>query len=448
MRSAAILLLIVALFTGFCIAYNKATPYRQPGVLFFQRGPDGPLQAPDIGAPDERQHANYVAWMARGEGPKKLPEFGDPTLGELYQAHQPPLYYAIAAGWSNALRINPEDTSGGFNLRLLNTALGVLLILGIYGFVRTGFNREEPALAAAAAAAFLPMNIALHSAVTNDPLLYLLITFGLWSAAHGIRNGWNTGGALLFALIAGAALWTKTTGLLLLPIGFIAGFLSAKKKGQGLTFALIASLLPLAIASPWLARNIQLYGDPFGLTAFNASFAGSPQASLFINELGAQTYWLNWVSWTTFRSLIGIFGYMDIPIAFEHGRQASDTVYRLALAVLALLTIAGLLGWTKEQSSQADKKKAGQFALITGAALLISAVFFVRFNMQFYQAQARYLMIAIAPMAALWGSGAATLLGKRNAYAWLVVTLVFGTLALLGYLSLGPAFDLRATTAL
>ncbi len=136
------------------------------------------------------------------------------------------------------------------------------------------------------------------------------------------------------------------------------------------------------------------------------------------------------------------------PSPFEHGRQASDTVYRLGLALLALLTIAGLLGWTKEQSSQADKRKAGKFALITGAALLISAVFFVRFNMQFYQAQARYLMIAIAPMAALWGSGAATLLGKRNAYAWLVVTLVFGTFALLGYLSLGPAFDLRVTTAL
>ena len=86
---------ILALFVGFCCAFSAATPYRQPGVMRYQRGPDGgPAQIPDVGAPDEAAHVAYVDHLLKGKGFPVLVA-GSPD----YEAHQPPLYYLAEAGW-------------------------------------------------------------------------------------------------------------------------------------------------------------------------------------------------------------------------------------------------------------------------------------------------------------------------------------------------------------
>jgi len=43
--------------------------------------------------------------------------------------------------------------------------------------------------------------------------------------------------------------------------------------------------------------------------------------------------------------------------------------------------------------------------LVCGVALLLVGLMFLRFNMTFYQAQARYLFTAIGPLAALFAAG-------------------------------------------
>ncbi len=64
------------------------TPYRSGGVLLGQRDPatGQPQQVSDVGAPDERQHANYTLKLVRGEGFPVL-DPNDPNLIENYQAH-------------------------------------------------------------------------------------------------------------------------------------------------------------------------------------------------------------------------------------------------------------------------------------------------------------------------------------------------------------------------
>ena len=91
MRALGIFVILL-LFVGGATAFNDATPYRTAGALMTQRNPETgqPATAPDIGAPDERQHANYVARMARGEGPAVLDQI-DPDLYVNYQAHQAPI---------------------------------------------------------------------------------------------------------------------------------------------------------------------------------------------------------------------------------------------------------------------------------------------------------------------------------------------------------------------
>ena len=89
--------LILFTFAVLASWYATTTPYRQPGHLMNQRGPDGrPAQIPDIGAPDDRQHANYIHHLLNTNSfPVLRPD--SPDLGETYQSHQPPLYYLLAA---------------------------------------------------------------------------------------------------------------------------------------------------------------------------------------------------------------------------------------------------------------------------------------------------------------------------------------------------------------
>src|SRR6185295_4224512 len=125
MRDWAPLAVVAVLFVACCVAFNSVTPYRKPGFLLHQRNPtDGrPVPVPDVGAPDERQHANYVKSLLDGKGFPVLKP-GDPNLYESYQAHQPPLYYALASAWCKAFGIDPT-AEGGTGLRLLNTLIGL-----------------------------------------------------------------------------------------------------------------------------------------------------------------------------------------------------------------------------------------------------------------------------------------------------------------------------------
>src|SRR5688572_11199607 len=156
MKDNRFLWVIVALHLGLAVAYAAITPYRQGGRLHFQGG----AYAADIGAPDERQHVNYVAHLVQGKG---FPVFNpkDPGLYESYQSHQPPLYYLIAAGVGKIVGASDfEDLLHGRDLRFLNALIGSLGIGGVYFFVWWGFRNQAAALAAAAFAALLPMNVA------------------------------------------------------------------------------------------------------------------------------------------------------------------------------------------------------------------------------------------------------------------------------------------------
>src|SRR5262245_25182303 len=63
---------ILAAYLALAVAYNRATPV---GV-----------------SPDELGHAEYIRYLVAHH---RLPVFGGPGLA--YEAHQPPLYYLLAA---------------------------------------------------------------------------------------------------------------------------------------------------------------------------------------------------------------------------------------------------------------------------------------------------------------------------------------------------------------
>ncbi|MES1227133.1 MAG: glycosyltransferase family 39 protein, partial [Armatimonadota bacterium] len=222
------LLIILALFVGLCCTFNAVTPYRQGGILLHQRDKDGkPASPKDIGAPDERQHAHYVAHLLAGKGfPVLVP--GSEDLYETYQSHQPPLYYVLEAGWCKVFNQDPTDPKSGFLPRFLNAIIGALTLWGVYCLAKWAELDETVALGATAFVGLIPMFIGLHAAVSNDPLLYCFCTWGLAYTVKALKGGGGLDLVICGACL-GLAILTKTTGLALAVVFGVAALLDWKK---------------------------------------------------------------------------------------------------------------------------------------------------------------------------------------------------------------------------
>lgn len=398
----------------FIVAFLFAvrTPYRQAGVLVHQ----GRQVAQDIGAPDERQHANYVNDLRSGKG---FPIFrpGSEDLYETYQAHQPPLYYILAAGYTSMFG---ESASSALPMRSLNFIIGALGVVGVYFLALWAYDRRDWATWACAFAALLPMNAALSSAVSNDPLLITLSTWSLATAILGLRSGWTSKRCLVLAILLGLALLTKTNAVALILPCLLA--LWGTKDKALVTFKLAAMTLTILMIAPWWIRNTQLYGDPLALAAFNQAFTGSAQAAPFIRELGAFGYWTGineyglGVGWWTLRSLLGAFGYMDIFLP--------SALYGV-FGVILLASCAGWALWAKQ-----DGRASNQANIVLGLFLLTVLALFLRFNSQYFQAQARYILPALGVLSIGVVIGTTKLAGRAQNLA--LGAVIGGLVAALG----------------
>ncbi len=427
----AILAFICFAFAVLSSLYIRETPYRTAGVLATNRG----APAQDIGAPDERQHANYILRLLAGEG---LPVFDvhDPQLYEHYQSHQPPAYYFVAAGVAKLTGATLDTPEGGSGVRYLSTIFGIMTILGVFFAARWGLQNDEIALAAAAFCGFMPMFVALNSAISNDPMLYCLCSWSLALCALMIRQGWCLRRSIALGVVVGIALLTNTTALALLPMVLVA-IVFSKKALTEIKYSWLSMVVPIVMVLPWWMRNQSLYGDPFAMGAFKQAFTGSAQASSFVEAFGAFGYWTNWVGWWTMRSFVGTFGYMDIFLP--------DTLYRLVWFGFVLL----LLGWaiqkSKEKAPETPDLKRTAFIWTAWSLFVVVLLLFVQFNMTYFQAQARYLYPAIASIATVAGTGATALFGRFRRLGWIALSVAL--LGLSAYVLIRLPDDFARRTA-
>ncbi len=414
--------------------FAAITPYRTPGLLLGQRDPQtGQFQqVPDVGAPDERQHANYTRRLMAGEGfPVLDPK--DPNLIENYQAHQPPLFYVLHAGWAKVVGADLEQPSDGLKARALNGLIGALTVLGAYMLGLWAFQRSDVGLIAAAFVALLPMNIALSGAVSNDPLLFCLSTWALALMAKGCVTGWDIKLGILLGAAVGLAIITKTTALALLPCLLLCLFIGPLKPPAKVVGVCLAALLVVCL--PWLVRNTSVYGDPFALQAFDQAFQNSPSRELMTQVATVQNpgkdpnlaYWMDWVGWWTARSFFGVFGYMDIFLNERGtpatGPNAPNSLYRMLLA-LGVLSIA-LWALALHRGEWKEHKR---MHWLLGVFLGIVLILFIRFNLQYFQGQARYLFPAIAVFGIRLGTGLLNMARGKFWPAFLTVVLILGAL--------------------
>ena len=417
--SRAILASLVALHLGLAFWFSASTPYRTPGIILSQ----GRAPAADIGAPDERQHANYVAGLVEGRG---YPVFrpGAIDAGERIEDHQAPLYYTLATAFAKVLGLDAETirSTAGKPLRFLNLLVGAFGVVGAYALGRWGFGRREIGLLAAAFVALLPMNLAMSGSVNNDPLLIALCTWALALAALGVREGWTRGLAVALGLTVGLAALTKTSALALLPMLALAAVMRRPTAGRLATVLALALALPF----PWWLRNQALYGDPFALRIFKEAFGRTAQASYFIAAYGVVGYLVNWVGWWTARSFIGAFGYMDIWL--DETRLPASAVPNALYRVMLALLFAAFVGWAMRFRA-ADRDERRIHSLGLALALVVGAQFLL-FDLQYFQSQARYLFPALGAFATGVAWGALTLSRGRWTLALAAVALPLLSVAL------------------
>lgn len=447
--AAALLAGLMAVHIVLAILYANLTPYRTPGYLFVTRSrPNQPVS--DIGAPDERQHANYVLELLAGRG---LPRYQvnipdpehpgqttrNPNLGEIYEFHQAPLFYILDAGFGKLVGVDAtsgQDAHEGIRLRYLNALFGALTVLSVYFLGLWGLRRRDIAFVGAAIAALLPMNVALSGAISNDPLLFALCTWTLAVCARGIHEGWTRKGALAIGVLVGLALLTKATALLLLPVVAFAFLLKRPEPVK----AVIAFATALLLALPWWLRNQQLYGDPLGLKAFQELFAAAPKAGDLMAAFGVVGYWISFVGWWTARSFFGVFGYMDIFLNDKGyaDSEGPNALYRILLA-FTILAVCGFFVAVRRGVDQ----KTSRVHWLNAVMLALVTLMFLRYNYSFFQGQARYFFPAIGPIAL--GLALGTLYWAKNRTRLVIGAVVAGLLVLNAYaiLRLPAEFEKR-----
>jgi 4-amino-4-deoxy-L-arabinose transferase-like glycosyltransferase len=415
-KSTILLAALIIAHMVLAVWFAAITPYRTKGYeLAINPETLQQIEMGDIGAPDELQHSNYVRNLMRtGQFPVLNPK--DPDLYQNYQSHQPPLYYVLAAAWSKLTIANPDlgSQQDGFKLRFLNIIFGALTVLGTYRLARAVKASESTALLAAMIPALLPMNLALSGAMSNDPLLFALIAWCLVMIAKGVTDGWDTKTAITAGVLAGLAALTKTTAISLFAALFFAAAAGYVFKREGKRAGpWIAIEVGLAIAAPWWIRNLGVYGDPFAMNAFTASFGGTTQAADMQDSVGVPQYWVKLVGLFVARSFIGTFGYMNIWLSSTGGLEGKMQVYDVALLILFVGAVAGLF---KVRTNSAA-------SIVLGLYTLTIFVLFVRFNMQYFQAQARYLYPALAPISVLIAAGWSSIDRNKKGFAVLALSI-------------------------
>ncbi|HEY4691645.1 MAG TPA: glycosyltransferase family 39 protein [Anaerolineae bacterium] len=243
-------------------------------------------------------------------------------------------------------------------VRLLSVLMGAATVWLTYRIALELFPKHEwLALSAAAVNAFTPMFVFISGAVNNDNLAMMLCSLALLLIAKRLREsvlsmdegrrtkdqgrirpssfvlrrywGYRMGRWLPLGIVLGLAALTKTSALGLLLITALAVSIVAWKRRSWAEFfaGALATVIPvLLIAGWWYVRNIQLYGDVTGLSAF-IEVLGQRAAPASLGQLWGER-------WGFMLSYWGLFGGVNVPL--------DEWVYHI-LNALAWLALIGLV---------------------------------------------------------------------------------------------------------
>ena len=346
------------------------------------------LLTPLLFAPDETGHALYVHEAAHGSFPVNSRDWYWATRTGADEFFQPPLYYAVAGGLYHVLL--PWGTGALYGVRLLNVVLGVAVAVVTWHICRAAFpERRRVAVWATAFVSLLPTFIGDSSAINNDVLCTLEVGLGTLILVRALRRGelhWRD--AAMLSLALGATLWTKTSGLVLVPAVLATGALLASHHRAALLRAGVAVAVGIGLVLPWwIGRNLRAYGD---LLAVGANY---PKWSAPFGDKLREAV-LSFAE-TFFAAFGRTYELRPLPIV-------SWLLGALAVALVLLAAVRGV------RSNRRDRDAT----IVLGVECLAAFASAMVFALDAHQPQGRYMFYALPAIATLIAVGGGELAGR------------------------------------
>jgi hypothetical protein len=364
-------------------------------------------------------------------------------------------------------------------VRLMSLLMGMVTVYLTYRIAHSAMpDRPEVALGAAAVNAFLPMFLFISGSVNNDNLAIMLASLALFimisivfrndqkGLGKSIPGRWYLITSwIILGVVIGLALLTKEGTIGLLPIAWGTCFVVAwmEKEGnenpsfgrtarwlllillQSIGYFLIVLLPVILIAGWWYWRNVQLYGDWLGWSAFIAVL-GERAHPASITQLWGERRGFLMAYW-------GLFGGVNIPMP--------DWVYTVFNTLLVFSVIGFLLAafreiytwlqsvrcsWQGLQSviNNLMRFVVDHFSLIV-ALLFSSAVVIglIRWATTTWSSQGRLVFTALSALCTLFVLGLVGWMPQRYA-RWVMsgISFYFFTIAAaVPFLWIAPAYD-------
>jgi uncharacterized membrane protein len=338
-----------------------------------------------------------------------------------HEAHEPPLYYALAAVWYGCGKAFGLPEAGAvYWVRFLNAPLYAALVASSYTFARTYFGRDV-GLAVAALVAFFPNTV--YFTVNNDMLSPLtgvltLLLLLRWYESETARPGLA---AAAGALAAAAVLVKLTNAAILVPAG-VAVLLRFRRRRERLRETAVETLaLVTAVAVPvflWGLRNRLALDDWTGTVAKAEvqTWTRKPLTELFHHPVftaGGLTAFLTKLCVSFFS---GDASWGNRPVLFL------PSVY-FFLVTAALLPAIGLaMAFRRGKSEPRARLAAAMSALFVVASVVELAAISLQFDFGInkfpsndfpFFAFGRLGGGALVPFLALYACGFDALVGRR-----------------------------------
>ncbi len=397
-------------------------------TAFFLTGIGYSLVVPPFETPDEIYHYAFARHLAAGGG---LPVQGPEKTGPWEQeGSQPPLYYGLVAlatagidqadldgfavqnpranlgdphqqGNKNVMLFSAQSRPlTGLNLALhvgrwVSLVFGTLTVFFTYLFARFAFPADRwSRLLATALVATIPQFTFISASLSNDNMitavsaasLVCLAALGGRSAGKGIR-WWEWVG---LGLLLGLGALSKLQGLGLLPLAALTFVWYARRHKNWVTplqGAIWVGGVVLVAAGWWYARNILLYGDPFG-TSNLLSVTGQRVEPLTLAGLYGELRGLQMSFW-------GIFGWFSILLP--------SWTYTLFELLTALALSGAVIAWIRSRraprGSSAEEEHVVNAFRISWVWVLISLALMAYWISVAQGSQGRLLFPAVSALA-------------------------------------------------
>jgi hypothetical protein len=367
---------------------------------------------PDTQGMDMLRHVEYVDYI--------LERHALPFAEEGWQLFQPPLTYLIAAAGESLRAFAAPAVAPLDLLRAQTLAYSLVAAWAACRACALAFDRAGTAAAAMVLAAFLPVNLYMAPAFSNEPLagmfgaLLVLEAVRLWQSARLAPSNVARIGIWL-----GLGLLSKPSLVLLLPpLLVLLGWRAYRSAGWAGAVRAVGAVLALALALGgwWYGRNILHSGRPFvggwepgrGIDWWQYPGFRVPEHWLRFGEALVRPIYAGLDSfWDSIYSTLWLDGALSGQLYMDHA-PPWDYRFMVTLALLAL-PLTAAIGWGAVRAlwrpASAGERGLAGFACASLALLLMAMAGMYGKVPAFSPGKGSYLLCAQVCLPLLAGMG-------------------------------------------